>query len=136
MTIRGRSMKPISRAVFALSAVILTAASVGAGSLNAENDGIRVELRSEPERPVTNANTRYTVRPQGPAGEPLTGARLTLSGRLGDGAPVIVTFRPAPEAGLYQGEVAFKGAGRWNLWLAVERQGRRLELPLRERVGQ
>lgn len=63
------------------------------------------------------------------------GAQITLSGGLGDGMPVVVTFRPTPEAGLYQGEVVFRGAGRWNLWLVVERQGRRLELPLRERVG-
>jgi hypothetical protein len=128
-------MKPVLLAVFAVSAALLTVAPTGAGSLNAENDGIRVELRSEPERPATNARTRYVVKLLGPTGESLVGAQITLSGGLGNGTPVVGTFRPTPEAGVYQGEVVFRAAGRWSLWLIVERQGRRLELPLRERVG-
>lgn len=118
-----------------IALLLLAAPPADAGSLNAENDGIRVQLRSEPERPATNAKTRYTVKLLGPEGQPLTGAHITLSGSLGDRKPVAVTFRPASEAGLYHGEAVFEEAGRWKLWLVVERQGRRLELPMRERVA-
>jgi len=65
----------------------------------------------------------------------VTGAQITLRGRMADGMSVVAPLRPAPEPGMYRGRVLFTMEGSWELTLRVDRQGKRFELPLTESVG-
>ena len=129
-------MKPWVRSAF-LAAALVGAGSQGAtaGTLDAELDGVRVELTSEPERPGTKRETSYVLRLVDSTGRPVTGAQITLRGRMADGMSVAAPLRPGPEPGIYRGRVLFTMEGSWELTLRVARQGKRLELPLTEHVG-
>lgn len=117
---------------FGLS-VITTSAM--AGRLTTEVNGVRVELTSVPETPVTDRKTIYTVRLLDGAGKPVTDARMTLTGRMADGMSAAAPLRPAGEAGLYRGEVLFTMEGPWDLTIRVVRPTGRVEIPLREEVA-
>jgi len=115
--------------------VVSLPGSAVAGTLTTEVDGLRVEVRSEPERPVKDRKTTYVVRLVDATGKPATGARVTLTGRMVDGMSTAAPLRPTDGPGIYRGEVLFTMEGPWDLTVRVVSQGRRLELPLREAVG-
>jgi len=124
----------LAAACVALSWVVVTGAM--AGNLTTDVDGVRVELRSNPEPPVKNRKTIYTVRLVDAAGKPVTDASLTLTARMADGMSAAAPLRPSKEeAGVYRGEVLFTMDGRWDLTVRVSRQGRRLEIPVQENVA-
>lgn len=118
----------------ALSAPVIVTHAM-AGSLTTEVNGVRVELTSTPDPPVTDRKTTYTVRLVDGAGTPVSDARVTLTGRMADGMSAVAPLRRSGEPGLYRGEVLFTMKGPWDLTVRVVSQGRRLELPLREEVG-
>jgi hypothetical protein len=112
-----------------------SAGGAAAANLTRDVDGMRIEVRSEPERPVRDRTTRYTVRLVDSAGTPVMDARVTLSGRMADGMSVAAPLRPASEPGIYRGEVLFTMEGPWDLTIRIVRQARRLEVPLQEAVA-
>jgi len=124
---------PVAIVAALSSSVVVTTAM--AGSLTTEVSGVRVELTSAPETPVTDRKTTYSVRLVDPAGKPVTDARVTLTGRMADGMSVATPLRPAGEAGLYRGEVLFTMVGPWDLTIRVVRPTGRVEIPLREEVA-
>ena len=99
-----------------------------------EVNGVRVELTSAPETPVTDRKTTYTVRLGDAAGKPVTDARVTLTGRMADGMSAATPLRPACEPGVYRGEVLFMMGGPWEMTIRVVRPTGRVEIPLREEV--
>jgi YtkA-like protein len=115
------------------SSVVVTSAM--AGSLMTEVNGVRVELTSAPETPVTDRKTTYAVRLVDGAGKPVTDARVTLTGRMADGMSAATPLRPAGEPGVYRGEVLFTMGGPWELTIRVVRPTGRIEIPLREEVA-
>lgn len=115
--------------------VVSLPGSAVAGALTTEVDGLRVEVRSDPETPVRDRKTTYIVRLADAAGKPVTDARVTLTGRMADGMSAAAPLRPSSGPGIYRGEVLFTMEGRWDLTVRVVSQGRRLELPLHEEVG-
>jgi len=117
---------------FSLSVI---ATSSLAGSLTTEVNGVRAQLMSTPDPPVTDRKTTYTIRLVDAAGTPLTDARVTLTGRMADGMSAATPLRPAGEAGVYRGEVLFTMGGSWDLTIRVVRPTRRVEIPLREEVA-
>jgi hypothetical protein len=110
------------------------AVAATAASLTTEADGIRVEVKSEPETPVTARKTTYAVRLVGSTGAPVTDARVTLTGRMADGMTAAAPLRAAGD-GTYRGEVLFTMAGPWDLAIRIVREGHRFEIPLREQVA-
>jgi hypothetical protein len=114
------------------AAWLLSVAPLQAGALSTEVDGIKVELASKPR---TKGETEYVVRLVDRAGNPVTGAQVTLRGQMADGMSVVAPLRSAGEPGLYRGRVLFTMEGTWELTLRLTRDGKRLELPLTERVG-
>ncbi len=110
-------------------------ADATAASVTTKTDGVEVEVRSEPEMPVRDRKTVYTVRLVDAAGKPVTNARVTLTGRMADGMSAAAPLRASSEPGIYRGEVLFTMEGRWDLTVRVVSQGRRLALPLHEEVG-
>ena len=118
----------------ALSSSVVVTSAMG-GSLTTEADGVRVELTSAPETPVTDRKTTYTVRLGDAAGKPVTDARVTLTGRMADGMSAATPLRPAGEPGVYRGEVLFTMGGAWELTIRVVRPTGRVEIPLREEVA-
>jgi len=115
------------------SSVVATGAM--AGTLTTEVNGVRVELTSVPETPVTARKTIYTVRLLDGAGKPVTDARVTLTGRMADGMSAATPLRPAGEPGVYRGEVLFTMGGPWDLTIRVVRPTGRVQIPLREEVA-
>ncbi len=113
--------------------VIVTSAM--AGSWTIEVSGVRVELESAPETPVRDRKTAYTIRLVDTAGEPITDARVTLTGRMADGMSAATPLRPAGAPGAYRGEVLFTMGGRWDLTIRVVRPTGRFEIPVREEVA-
>lgn len=111
------------------------AKSAMAASLTTEVNGVRVELTSAPDPPVTDRKTTYTIRLVDAVGKPLTDARVTLMGRMADGMSAAAPLRPAGEPGVYRGEVLFTMAGPWDLSIRVARSAGRVEIPFREDVG-
>ena len=107
---------------------------LGAADVSATVDGVRVELTSQPQRPGTGGETTYTLRLIDADGKPLTGARVTLHGRMADGMTALAPLRRAAEPGIYRGRVMFTMQGRWNLTLRVVRKNQRFELPLSEQA--
>ena len=118
----------------ALSSSVVVTSAIG-GSLMTEVNGVRVELTSAPETPVTDRKTTYTVRLGDAAGKPVTDARVTLTGRMADGMSAATPLRPAGEPGVYRGEVLFTMGGPWELTIRVVRPTGRVEIPLREEVA-
>jgi len=118
----------------ALSSSVVVTSAMG-GSLTTEADGVRVELTSAPETPVTGRKTTYTVWLGDAVGKPVTDARVTLTGRMADGMSAAAPLRPAGEPGVYRGEVLFTMGGPWNMTIRVVRPTGRVEIPLREEVA-
>ncbi len=106
-----------------------------AGALTSEVDGLRVELTSQPGRPLAAGQTEYVVRLVDRAGQPVNGAQLTLWGAMADGMSIVTALRPAGDAGVYRGRVLFTMEGTWTLTLGIAREGKRFRLPLTEHVG-
>ena len=104
-------------------------------SLTTEVEGVRFELTSAPDPPVTDRNTAYTVRLVDAAAKAITDARVTLTGRMADGMSAATPLRAAGEPGVYRGEVLFTMAGPWDLTIRVVRPTGRVEIPLREDVA-
>lgn len=127
-------MTNAARALVTAMALLVGASAATAGTLTAHTDGVTVELTSQPEQPRTKGKTSYTVRLIDPTGAPVTGAQVTLSGRMADGMSLLAPLRAALEPGVYRGEVLFTMEGPWELRVRVARQGRRFELPFREQV--
>ena len=100
-----------------------------------EVNGVRVELTSAPDTPVTDRKTTYTVRLGDAAGKPVTDARVTLTGRMADGMSAATPLRPAGGPGVYRGEILFTMGGPWDLTIRVVRPTGRIEIPLREEVA-
>lgn len=115
------------------SSVIVTSAM--AGSLRTDVDGVRVELGSAPDTPVTDRKTAYMVRLADSSGKPITDARVTLTGQMADGMSAATPLRPAGEPGVYRGEVLFTMDGPWDLTVRIVRRTGRIEIPLREEVA-
>jgi hypothetical protein len=109
------------------------AVAAAAASVTTEMEGVRVEVKSEPEQPVTARKTTYTVRLMAANGTPVRDARVTLTGRMADGMTAAAPLRATGE-GIYQGEVLFTMKGRWDLAIRVVRPGQRFEVPIREEV--
>ena len=118
----------------ALSSSVVVTSAMG-GSLVTQVDGVRVELTSAPETPVTDRKTTYTVRLIDGAGKPIIDARVTLTGRMADGMSAAAPLRPAADPGVYRGEVLFTMGGPWDMTIRVERPTGRVEIPLREEVA-
>lgn len=110
-------------------------APVAGGSLSADVDGIRVELTSEPERPGTGGAAAYWLRLSNADGSAVSGAKVTLQGRMADGMTVVAPLRAEPETGIYRGRVLFTMEGRWDLRVRVSGTGKPFELTLTEHVG-
>ena len=123
---------PVALVAALSSSVVMTSAV--AGSLTTEVSGVRFELTSAPETPVTDRKTTYSVRLVDPAGKPLTDARVTLTGRMADDMSAAAPLRSAGEPGVYRGEVLFTMGGPWDLTIRVVRPAGRIEIPLREEV--
>lgn len=113
----------------------LVATDVRAATLTTVVDGIRLELSSAPDPPTKAGRTAYTVRLVDSGGKPITDARVTLTGRMSDGMSAAAPLRALSEPGVYRGEILFTMEGPWDLILRVVRQGARIEVPVRERVG-
>lgn len=105
-----------------------------AGEPATEAGGVKVQVGSQPERPTTGRKTVYTVRLEDPAGTPVSGAKITLSGRMADGMSVVAPLRAVAEPGTYRGEVLYTMAGRWELRVRVVSGSQRFEVPLTEEV--
>lgn len=135
---RGEVRQALRRAIpvvlaAALSSSVVVTSAV-AGSLTTEVSGVRVELTSAPEPPISDRKTTYTVRLADSAGKPVGDARVTLTGRMADGMSAATPLRQAAEPGVYRGEVLFTMGGSWNLTIRVVRPTGRVEIPLREEV--
>lgn len=118
----------------AVALLVSVPATSPAGELTTEAGGVKVQVGSQPERPTTGRKTVYTVRLEDPAGTPLSGAKITLSGRMADGMSVVAPLRAAAEPGTYRGEVLYTMAGRWELRVRVVSGSQRFEVPLVEEV--
>jgi hypothetical protein len=108
---------------------------VAAGSLNAQVDGLRLELTSEPDRPGTRRPTTYRLRLSTQQSDPVTDAKVTLHGRMADGMTVLAPLQPGPEPGAYHGRVLFTMEGQWELTLRVSGRTKPIEGRLTEHVG-
>lgn len=124
------------RTAICLAATLLVSAPATspAGELAAEAGGVKVQVGRQPERPTTGRKTVYTVRLEDPAGTPVSGAKITLSGQMADGMSVVAPLRAAAEPGTYRGEVLYTMAGRWGLRVRVAGRSQRFEVPLVEEV--
>jgi hypothetical protein len=114
---------------------LCTVPSATAASLTADVDGMRVDLRSEPESPARDRMTTYVLRLFESTGKPVTEARVTLTARMADGMSAAAALRPSGDPGVYRGQILFTMEGSWELTLRVARQGQRFGLPLVESVG-
>ena len=121
-------------ALVAVGLFSCVSSDVGAADVSVTVEGVRVELASQPARPGTGLETTYTLRLVDAGGKPVTGARVTLQGRMADGMTVLAPLHRAAEPGIYRGRVMFTMQGRWNLTLRVVRKNQRFELPLSEQV--
>lgn len=117
-----------------LSALFAVACAT-AGSVTTEVGGIRIELTSAPDPPVTDQKTTYTARLSDAAGTPITDARVTLTGRMADGMSAAAPLRADGTAGVYRGDVLFTMEGSWDLTVRIVRPTGRVDIPLREAVG-
>ena len=117
------------------AALLLHGGMLHAGTISSQVNGVRVELSSTPTQPGARDETDYVVRLVDRAGQPVTGAHVTLRGEMADGMSVVTPLRAAEQAGVYRGRMLFTMEGTWKLTLRVARGGQRFELPLTEHVG-
>jgi hypothetical protein len=94
--------------------------------------GTRVELATD--RPAPGEPASYTVRLFDPGGVPVSGAEVTLEGRLADGSPLVTPLEATGEPGTYRGRLPATGQSSSDLRLRVARRSGRFELPLGDRV--
>jgi len=106
-----------------------------AGSLRAESGGLRVELASEPERPIQGRETLYTLSLREATGQPVGGAKVTLLGRMPDGMTVLVPLRGMSQVGIYSGRVLFTMEGEWRFTVRISLTDKPLKLSFKEQVG-
>lgn len=118
-----------------LSLLLLLPPEAGAGSFQAEASGLRLELTSEPGQPIQGRETVYTLSLRVPAGRQVTGAKVTLMGKMPDGMTVLAPLRETPRPGLYSGRVLFTMEGEWRLTVRIIQSGIPLELSFPEQVG-
>ena len=107
-----------------------------AGNFFAEVQGLRVELASEPDRPLRNKETSYTLRLMDSTGSPVNQAKVTLAGLMADGMTVIVPLRPTQKSGTYSGRLIFTMEGEWKLRMRVVWTGEPFQLQFTEQVRQ
>jgi hypothetical protein len=124
----------VAVAVLGAALVVTSSVPVHGGTLSAGVDGLRIEVTSKPERARTNGETEYIARLVDADGTPVTGARVALHGRMGDGMTVVAPLRAAGEPGIYRGRVLFTMEGRWDLTLRIVRGSKRFDVPLTVRV--
>jgi len=109
-------------------------ANLLAGSLVAEMQGLQAELASQPDQPLRNKETIYTLRLRDSRGNAVGGAKVTLAGEMADGMTVLAPLRPTGEPGAYSGRLMFTMEGEWRLRLRIVGAGEPFELQLTERV--
>lgn len=119
----------------ALVALLLLPLEAGGGSFRTEAAGLRVELDSEPARPVQGRETTYTLSVRDAAGRQVTEAKITLMGRMPDGMTVLAPLRESSEAGMYSGRVLFTMDGEWRLTVRILQADTPLELSFAEQVA-
>lgn len=125
----------VARGALLGAALAAMPAELPAGTLKTDVGGVGVELSSAPENPGTRQATTYVVKLTSADGAPLTGAKVTLRGRMADGMTVIAPLPPTAEPGIYRGRVLFTMGGPWELRLRVAGKGTPFEVPLTEHVG-
>lgn len=114
---------------------LLVPHEAGAASLRTETGGLSVELASDPAPPVQGRDTVYTLSLRDAAGRPVTGAKVTLVGRMPDGMAVLAPLRETSKRGLYSGRVLFTMEGEWQLTVRIVQADTPLELSFTEQVG-
>jgi hypothetical protein len=94
--------------------------------------GVSLDIET---RPARGSETLYRIRLSDSTGRPLTGADVSLHGRLADGAPLGVHLGPGREPGVYRGRVTGGPAGPEDVRLRVAVGKKRFELSLAEGVS-
>ncbi|MGH7278081.1 MAG: hypothetical protein ACREJG_05280, partial [Candidatus Rokuibacteriota bacterium] len=94
----------------------------------------RIELARSPARPVAGDSAWYSVRLFDAAGLPVSGADVSLYGRLADGTALQTPLPPSGEPGTYRGRVEHTSRGLSDLRLRVARRDGRFEVPLGDRI--
>jgi hypothetical protein len=115
--------------------LLLLPSAAGAGSFRVEARGLMVELASEPGRPVQGRDAVYTLSLRDWAGRQVTGAKVTLMGRMPDGMTVLVPLRETSQRGRYSGGVLFTMEGEWQLTVRIIQSDTPLELSFTEQVA-
>lgn len=115
--------------------LLLLTREAGAGSFHTETGGLRVELASEPKVPIQGRETVYSLSLSNASGGQVTGARVTLMGRMPDGMTVLAPLRESSEAGMYSGRVLFTMDGEWRLTVRILQADTPLELSFTEQVA-
>lgn len=118
-----------------LSLLLLLPAEARAGSLRTESRGLKIEVASAPERPIQGRETVYTLSVRDAAGRQVTGAKVTLMGKMPDGMTVLAPLTETSQAGLYSGRVLFTMEGEWRLTVRIIQTDTPLELSFTEQVG-
>ncbi len=124
--------RPIVLVIIGL--LVSASSTLHAGSLTSEVNGFRVQLTSNPEDATTKGETEYVVRMVDKVERPVTDARLTLRGAMGDGMSVVAPLRSSGEPGLYRGRVLFTMGGTWKLTLRITRGNQQFDVPMTEHV--
>jgi hypothetical protein len=91
---------------------------------------VRVEIASDPLRPTAGQSASYTVRLIDVVGRPVSGATVSLFGRLTDGTAMQTPLEPGPEPGTYHGRLDFTTLGPTDLRVRVVRREGRFEMPV------
>ena len=91
---------------------------------------VRVEIASDPPRPTAGQSASYTVRLIDVAGRPVSGATVSLFGRLTDGTAMQTPLEPGVEPGTYHGRLDFTTLGPTDLRVRVVRREGRFEMPI------
>ncbi len=115
--------------------LLLLPAEARAGSLRTGSRGLKIEVASAPERPIQGRETVYTLSVRDAAGRQVTGAKVTLMGRMPDGMTVLAPLTETSQAGLYSGRVLFTMEGEWRLTARIIQTDTPLELSFTEQVG-
>jgi hypothetical protein len=91
---------------------------------------VRLQIYRDPERPVPGAPLTYTVRLADLSGLPLTGADVSVHGRMADGSIAQTSLESTDVAGTYSGALVVTGSGPSDLRLRVARRQTAFEIPL------
>jgi hypothetical protein len=91
---------------------------------------VRLQIYRDPERPVPGAPLMYTVRLADLSGLPLTGADVSVHGRMADGTIAQTSLESTDVAGTYSGTLLVTGSGPSDLRLRVARRQTAFEIPL------